>query len=97
MKQDAWKLLAVLDATRRFFAEKQIENPRLQAELLLADVLRVRRLDLYLQFERVLETPEVDAYREHVKKRVQRIPLQLSLIHISEPTRRTPISYAVFC
>src|SRR5665647_3855192 len=23
--------------------------------------------------------------------------LELSLIHISEPTRRTPISYAVFC
>src|SRR5665647_3922756 len=25
------------------------------------------------------------------------IVLKLSLIHISEPTRRTPISYAVFC
>ena len=25
------------------------------------------------------------------------LPLYLSLIHISEPTRRTPISYAVFC
>src|SRR5665647_2026257 len=25
------------------------------------------------------------------------IQKQLSLIHISEPTRRTPISYAVFC
>ena len=25
------------------------------------------------------------------------MPLYLSLIHISEPTRRTPISYAVFC
>src|SRR5680860_1630000 len=24
-------------------------------------------------------------------------PMELSLIHISEPTRRTPISYAVFC
>ena len=23
--------------------------------------------------------------------------IELSLIHISEPTRRTPISYAVFC
>ena len=23
--------------------------------------------------------------------------IRLSLIHISEPTRRTPISYAVFC
>src|SRR5665647_667395 len=26
-----------------------------------------------------------------------RSPYSLSLIHISEPTRRTPISYAVFC
>ena len=25
------------------------------------------------------------------------IEMRLSLIHISEPTRRTPISYAVFC
>src|SRR5680860_1818585 len=27
----------------------------------------------------------------------QGIEIPLSLIHISEPTRRTPISYAVFC
>ena len=27
----------------------------------------------------------------------ERMDVQLSLIHISEPTRRTPISYAVFC
>ena len=27
----------------------------------------------------------------------RRVELALSLIHISEPTRRTPISYAVFC
>ena len=26
-----------------------------------------------------------------------RFAMDLSLIHISEPTRRTPISYAVFC
>src|SRR5680860_1632068 len=28
---------------------------------------------------------------------LSRAGLELSLIHISEPTRRTPISYAVFC
>src|SRR5664279_669551 len=28
---------------------------------------------------------------------IQRVVSDLSLIHISEPTRRTPISYAVFC
>src|SRR5665647_896784 len=35
----------------------------------------------------------------HLRPRQERRspPLHLSLIHISEPTRRTPISYAVFC
>src|SRR5665647_700390 len=31
------------------------------------------------------------------KEMVVNIKVTLSLIHISEPTRRTPISYAVFC
>src|SRR5664279_4300682 len=33
----------------------------------------------------------------HDEDRPQSVPQGLSLIHISEPTRRTPISYAVFC
>src|SRR5665647_1523808 len=35
--------------------------------------------------------------RVHAAVQAERQPLLLSLIHISEPTRRTPISYAVFC
>src|SRR5664279_1588578 len=31
------------------------------------------------------------------ERRLSQIKYWLSLIHISEPTRRTPISYAVFC
>src|SRR5664279_4247183 len=34
---------------------------------------------------------------ELVVEDTQGLPEKLSLIHISEPTRRTPISYAVFC
>src|SRR5680860_1783814 len=33
---------------------------------------------------------------DYSKRRIYKV-LILSLIHISEPTRRTPISYAVFC
>ena len=57
-------------------AERGIEEARLDAELLLAHVLGVRRLDLYLQFERPLEPGEVDAYREAVRRRGAREPLQ---------------------
>src|SRR5664279_2083367 len=39
---------------------------------------------------------DVDSIR-HVLPRHPPDGLYLSLIHISEPTRRTPISYAVFC
>ncbi len=76
MQNRSWRLLDILGETSSFFSSRGLENPRLQAELLLADVLALRRLDLYLQFERQLTAAEVDAYREHVKKRLQRMPVQ---------------------
>src|SRR5680860_869249 len=39
----------------------------------------------------------VGAVEEVPGSRAARALVALSLIHISEPTRRTPISYAVFC
>lgn len=57
-------------------AGKGVTDARLDAELLLAHVLGMRRLDLYLQFERPLEPAEVDAYRDAVRRRADREPLQ---------------------
>jgi release factor glutamine methyltransferase len=55
---------------------EHIENARLEAELLLAHVLGLRRIDLYLQFERPLTAEEVARYREVLRRRVRREPLQ---------------------
>ncbi len=71
-----WKLLEILDETRRFFSAKNLENPRLQAELLLADVLGVGRLDLYLRFDQVLTAGQVEAFRQHVRQRLRGMPVQ---------------------
>ncbi|MFA6110134.1 MAG: peptide chain release factor N(5)-glutamine methyltransferase [Candidatus Latescibacterota bacterium] len=76
MSARAWRLLDLLNETTRFLTGKGFGSARLEAELLLADVLRLRRLDLYLQFERVLTEPEVNAYREHVRRRLRREPVQ---------------------
>ena len=76
MQQRTWNLLDILKQTSDFFSDRDIDNARLQAELLLADVLGIGRLDLYLQFERILSLEQVAQYREYVRQRLQDVPLQ---------------------
>jgi release factor glutamine methyltransferase len=58
------------------FAERGFEQPRLDAELLLAAVLDLRRLDLYLQHERPVDAAELEQVRTAVRRRLRREPLQ---------------------
>jgi release factor glutamine methyltransferase len=71
--------VTVLEAIQKsadFLAKKGVESPRLQTELLLAHLLKLPRMKLYLNFERVLSPAETDALRELVIRRGQREPLQ---------------------
>jgi release factor glutamine methyltransferase len=71
--------VTVLEAIRKateFLERKAVESPRLQAELLLACVLKLPRMQLYLKFERLLSEPEQNAYREACRRRGTREPLQ---------------------
>jgi release factor glutamine methyltransferase len=52
-----------------YLAQHGSTSPRLDAELLLAQVLGLNRIDLYLQFERPLNGDEVDRYRELCRRR----------------------------
>lgn len=69
-------VLEVIAKSSEFLARKGVESPRLQTELLLAQVLRLPRMKLYLNFERQLTAPELDALRQLVQRRGQREPLQ---------------------
>jgi len=71
--------MTVIEAIQKsadFLGKKGIESSRLQAELLLAHLLKLPRMKLYLNFERALTAAETDALREFVKRRGQREPLQ---------------------
>ncbi len=71
--------MTVLEAIQKsssFLAKKQVDSPRLQTELLLAHLLKLPRMQLYLQFDRALSVPEQDAFRELVRRRGLREPLQ---------------------
>ncbi|WP_020677037.1 peptide chain release factor N(5)-glutamine methyltransferase [Geopsychrobacter electrodiphilus] len=76
---DAWTLLKLLRWTTSFFQDKGIDNPRLDAELLIAHVLKLDRVGVYLNYDRPLTPEELSLIRPLVKRRGQREPLQYIL------------------
>jgi release factor glutamine methyltransferase len=69
-------VLEVVQKTTDFLAAKGVESARLNAELLIGHALGLKRMQLYLQFERVLIETELEKIRPLVKRRSQREPLQ---------------------
>jgi release factor glutamine methyltransferase len=69
-------VLESIQKSTEFLAKRDLGSPRLQAELLLAHVLKMPRMKLYLNFERALTEHETDALRQFVKRRGLHEPLQ---------------------
>lgn len=75
----SWTLLELLNWTTRYFQQSGIENPRLNAEMLLAKVLAVERIMLYARFDQEPDTGRLVEFRELVKRRHERCPVQYLL------------------
>ena len=84
-------VLEAIQKSAEFLGKRGVESSRLNAELLLAHQLKLPRMKLYLNFERVLTAPETDGYRELVKRRGLREPLQ----HITGSTSFCGLEIAV--
>ncbi len=86
-----WTIIKILTWTESYFkkhsqehpSEKNngsipkpvIDSPRLTAEILLAHILGIRRLDLYLQHDRPLEQKELADFKACIKRRIAGEPV----------------------
>ncbi len=77
----AWTVRSVLTWAKGYLHTKGSETPRLDAEILLAHVLGMGRLDLYLDMDRPLGDDELASYRVLLKRRSESEPIAYILGH----------------
>ena len=76
MPEESWTVLKLLQWTTDYFQRNNVPEPRTSAEVLLAHVLAEDRLFLYLNYDRPMETSELEAYRACIKRRLGGEPNQ---------------------
>jgi release factor glutamine methyltransferase len=74
-QQAPWTVRRLLEWTSGFFEQKQVDAPRLSAELLLAHVLEQPRIRLYMDYEKVVADAQLQRYRDLVKRASQQEPI----------------------
>ena len=69
-------VLDILQLSSQYLEGKGIEKPRRDVEELLSHVLKLKRIDLYVQFDRPMEEGELTLLRELVKRKAGGEPVQ---------------------
>ncbi len=75
LNNSQWTVQKILEWTTSYFKSNNIESPRSSAEILLAHVLRLQRIELYLRYEQPLNKGERSSFKELIKRRINREPV----------------------
>lgn len=71
-----WRIIDLITWAETYFKDKGFENPRNEIEWLIRSVLSVSRIDVYLNFDRLLSLKELKKLKSFVNRRLKREPLQ---------------------
>ncbi|MGD8771007.1 MAG: peptide chain release factor N(5)-glutamine methyltransferase, partial [Desulfobacterales bacterium] len=70
-----WTIIKLLKWTTSYFKSHDIDSPRSTAEILLAHVLKLKRIDLYLRYDQPLSLNELSKFKVLIKRRIEREPV----------------------
>ena len=71
-----WRIIEIIKWGEEYFKIKGFENPKQEIEWLLCDLLQLKRIDLYLKFEDIINKSKLKKLKSWIKRRIQREPLQ---------------------
>jgi release factor glutamine methyltransferase len=70
-----WTIIDLISWTTGYFKTRHIDSPRTTAEIFLAHVLNLRRIDLYLRHDQPLTEDELGRFKSLIQRRVRREPV----------------------
>ena len=73
---EQWTIKKLLDWMVEYLGEKGIESPRLSSEMLISFTLKMERIQLYAQFDKVVSPDELAKLRELIKRAIANEPIQ---------------------
>lgn len=72
-------VVELLEKTTKYFADHGVASPRLTIEIMLADILKKTRMQLYLEFDQTVSDEAMDRLRPLVKRRADGEPVEYLL------------------
>jgi release factor glutamine methyltransferase len=73
--EQPWTIGRLLDWTTKFLAQKALERPGLDAEVLLAHALGCKRIELYVRHDEVAPEEARQKYRDLIRRRIKGCPV----------------------
>jgi release factor glutamine methyltransferase len=72
---EIWTIQRLLNWITEYLTNKKVDSPRLSAELLLSNVLGMKRIELYMHFDTPVEQAKLDSLRGLVKRAGEHEPV----------------------
>lgn len=75
MAREPWTIKTILEWTKQYFDKQGVEDSRLDAELLLCEVLQCQRVRLFLDYDKPLAEEELSRFKDMVIRRAKGAPI----------------------
>jgi release factor glutamine methyltransferase len=70
-----WTIIKLIRWATTYLKSHNIDSPRATGEILLARALKLKRIDLYLNFDQPLNDDELQRFKALIKRRIKREPV----------------------
>jgi release factor glutamine methyltransferase len=70
-----WTIIKLIRWATSYLESHNIDSPRTTGEILLAHALNLRRIDLYLNYDKPLVHDELQRFKALIKRRIKREPV----------------------